>query len=202
MSNIRWQDEVTEAVRTLWAGDLSCAQIAAELNRRFGTSLNKNAIIGKARRLKLNHKPPSGQFRPGHEVRGVIGRGRLREIQKARREGRAKLGGTGETPRQRKNPLAILRRPADTLGMVDPTAPASLNIPLMELETFHCRYPSGEGAEATYCGHQHWNGLAYCEYHARRCYLPGSSLLGLRTARDRKRRHVADKVSTFAGAFA
>jgi GcrA cell cycle regulator len=50
-----WTEERTELLKQLWAKGLSCSQIAAELSG----DISRNAVIGKAHRLKLDRRAPS-----------------------------------------------------------------------------------------------------------------------------------------------
>lgn len=76
-----WTDDRISELRRLWDGGYSCSQIAAEM----GASLTRNAVIGKAHRLKLsshsrahnfngqsraiNPKPPGEPRKPGTRPR-------------------------------------------------------------------------------------------------------------------------------------
>jgi GcrA cell cycle regulator len=58
----------------------------------------------------------------------------------------------------------------------DLVVPISLNVSLVALNDQMCKWPIGDpGAEGFhFCGHRNFNGLPYCEYHARLAYQPVS----------------------------
>lgn len=63
---------VTEALSELWEQGKSATQIAEELSKRFGFIINKNAVIGKAHRHKLQSRQsvlPKTYIRPIRPVR-------------------------------------------------------------------------------------------------------------------------------------
>src|SRR5215475_13048400 len=60
-----WQNEATELLRQLWAQGMSASMIANELHKLFGMDVSRNAVIGKAHRMKLSpHKVTKFQARP------------------------------------------------------------------------------------------------------------------------------------------
>lgn len=52
MTDIGWTDARLDALKTLWKGGLSAAEIAAQL----GGGLTSNAVLGKVHRLKLEKR--------------------------------------------------------------------------------------------------------------------------------------------------
>lgn len=68
--NTKWSEDETELLRSLWAGGLSCSQIAIEINRRLRSSYTRNAVIGRACRLKLmGREAPHAPGKPKAERR-------------------------------------------------------------------------------------------------------------------------------------
>ena len=60
ISRDRWTDQIDDVVRKLIAEHSSASQVAAELNREFGTSFSRCAVLSRAKRRDL------GQF---HNIR-------------------------------------------------------------------------------------------------------------------------------------
>ena len=56
-----WTDEYVSELRQLWETGLSAAKIAVRLH----PGLSRNAVIGKARRLKLPARAPEAAPQPG-----------------------------------------------------------------------------------------------------------------------------------------
>jgi len=61
-----WTDEKIETLKSLWGKGLTASQIATEI----GDGISRNAVIGKAHRLKLSGRPspiqrsPTGKPKP------------------------------------------------------------------------------------------------------------------------------------------
>lgn len=112
-------------LRELWGTTLSAREIGKEFD------MSRNAIIGKARRLKLAHRAPTGAER----IKGGRKTKRKRIAKVPVREMRAFFGGR----------LLVEK--------VQP--PVTTGISIMELENHHCREIVGRGPDqlARYCGH-------------------------------------------------
>jgi len=59
-----WNDETIELLTELWTQGMSASLIADEVSKHTGTRVSRNAIIGKAHRLKLSPHVVSEQRRP------------------------------------------------------------------------------------------------------------------------------------------
>jgi GcrA cell cycle regulator len=91
------------------------------------------------------------------------GSGRTRAIQAARKS-LVKAGQT--TPKT----IAILGAAVNTLGM----EPKSLNVPLVALGEYQCRWPHGDPLTPRFgfCGHPTAIGKPYCPYHQALAWQP------------------------------
>ena len=123
--------------------------MAAEINKEFGTGFTRNALIGRASRIKLGKRL--------HKVNSKF------EKQTLPRKPRQP-----PKPRQRYVPeskrMMTIFESREVLEFqcaeVEP-----LNISLLDLQPSDCRWPYGEGQEILFCGHQKVDVSSYCFHH-------------------------------------
>ena len=130
-----WPEEHVAALQEYIAAG-SFQEIATMINVRFGTNYSRNAVLGKANRLKLksSHAREKSGKRPKQEKRRDI--------------------------RPRAAPP-----PSDQLNSRAIAAPlVPLGIGLLDLNDCDCRYPLGD-RPYTYCGHPKVWGKSYCAEH-------------------------------------
>lgn len=136
-----WTDERVTLLKELWGEGKTAAEIAKILG-----GVTRNAVIGKAHRLKLS--------------------GRVSPIQQNTRpetvENRAR-----ENVRQAK--AAVSREGASIRAVVPSDYIPGKGIKLVELRERHCRWPMGDPKDENFmfCGHDAVSGLPYCEHHAK-----------------------------------
>lgn len=137
-----WNQDRINRLTELWNQGLSASQIGDELK------ISRNAVIGKAFRLKLpSRKPrewPEGEARKPRKV----------------------------SIRMKRRPLLGPLTDPEPLPAAAPLPPkAGKPVDFEGLQNHHCRYiVSGDGEEVLYCGAKKQDGFPYCGYHARRCY--------------------------------
>ena len=137
-----WKDEHSAFLQELIEGKChSYAQIAAELNARFGTSHSRSSCIGRANRMGLSNNATKSEKHPGGRPRRESG---LRLVSVTRR------------PYIRKAPPPVL--------VCVPVEPR--NVSLLDLQPGECRYPYGEH-DYTFCGHPVFNRSSWCAPHWR-----------------------------------
>ena len=141
MGDFKWTAENETILRRLWDAGWTASQIAPEIP---GTT--RNAIVGKARRLNLASRAPTGW-------------GDVREKTKA-------------AQRQRE-PLVIPLRPISLPKAIQPENPDRL-LSLLELTDRTCRFPIGTPGQPDFgfCGKQTKSGSAYCEECHSKAYQP------------------------------
>jgi GcrA cell cycle regulator len=142
-----WAPEHCEALRDCLNLGMSFAEIAREINARFGTSYSRSAAIGRSKRMGLvAPKRPSQPPKPARSKADRVGKrsdppsNELLQAAPARAEP-VKLRCVGISPRL---------------------------ISLTELEPGDCRYPYGgdkENEPITFCGHPRLAGSSYCAPH-------------------------------------
>lgn len=149
MQSGSWTAEQSEALRKCVAAGMSFSEAARALNAEFGTALTRNAIIGRAKRMKIAAPAQSGgspQRKPPRPVTAVSRPDERRAEQRvaapsAQHAEPVKLRCVGIRPRL---------------------------VPLDELGTGDCRYPYGgdkEGEAIVFCGHPRFRGTSYCAPH-------------------------------------
>lgn len=141
-----WPDEHIERLKALHADGLTGSEIAVELNKEFGTTYSRNAIIGKCHRIgdrMASTAPRPGRARRRNKIFDVAG---------------------PSTCAQEVAPTAL------------PKARPKRACSLMDLTNDACRWPVGEpGAEDFYfCGGPAVGPLPYCAFHARMAYQPAT----------------------------
>ena len=147
-----WPSEHSDTLRDYFRKGMSYAEIARQINARFGTAYTRNAVIGRAKRLGLVvaewiASPSLAPYLPGEAP--VSPR-------------RAVLPNLNVPPKSAMKPAAHVK--LRCVG-VQPRL-----IQLVELEPADCRYPYGgdkDGEEIAFCGHPCQSGSSYCGPHAR-----------------------------------
>ncbi len=145
-----WAPEHCKALRDYLALGMSYAEIAREINAKFGTAYSRNAAIGRSKRMGLA-APERPCKRP--KTPGKIKSAKVRK----RREGKAAGPLQGAPVQQRAEPVKLR-----CVGV----SPRLLS--LTELEACDCRYPYGgdkENEPIVFCGHPNLAGSSYCAPH-------------------------------------
>lgn len=136
-----WTDDRVSLLKKLWGEGRTAAEIAKELG-----GVTRNAVIGKAHRLKLS--------------------GRVSPIQQNNKKPVERKVTERTSVVQSKSPAAalpekILKKPANTQLQS-----------LMDLKPRACRWPVGDPKDAHFgfCGEHAMAGLPYCAEHAKMAY--------------------------------
>ena len=126
------------------AAGLSFGQIADALNDEFGTTVTRNACVGKGRRLRLPPREKPAMLTS--EQRQAQSRMQRRRIKAEKR---------------------ILPPPPTYIPLPDPPRPPPDALTLIDLQHNDCRWiVHGEKTAALYCGRPKVRG-SYCFKHAR-----------------------------------
>jgi hypothetical protein len=145
-----WTDDEVKLLVQLWAEGFS----ASETARALQTKRSRNAIIGKLHRL--------GALVNARKT--LIVRNRAERIH----EPKPRRVTTGRTvflptpvPARTKAPVTVAAKPARAASAVE-----SLNVSLLELQTFQCRAVTDATRFAQrFCGHLRADGSQYCAAH-------------------------------------
>lgn len=155
-----WNDAATAMLKRLWKVGISCSAIAREL----GPGFSKNAVIGKAHRLKLPPKAP------------VMSKSQKRALGKeaaARIKANRPKNGKGQP-----KPQAIAARMAGPKFEIAPVPEEEMGtdvthlVGIMDLKARDCRWISGAPLNVHgYCGKRAQEDSSYCPEHHRRVYM-------------------------------
>jgi GcrA cell cycle regulator len=158
-SDTPWTDAKIARLTRLWAEGLATAEIGRRLN------LSKNAVVGKAHRLRLPERPSPVKPREGGQPRRIAP-----APPPGRRPGRPTLPG-----------LACLRRPLaaaapDPASLPGPDPQASPHgVPTQRRAAQPCCWPLGEPGSPRFrhCEAPATTGKPYCAAHCRLAYVRG-----------------------------
>jgi GcrA cell cycle regulator len=161
-----WTEQQIQMLKDMWGHGFSASDIAG----RLGGGLTRNAVIGKAHRLKLSaglaatRGTSSGGLRTPSQVSGMA------DIKSSRK-------------RVMLRPLPVLPTPSTTnvtkpiqresfRSPMDSTKPRSEGIAVTKAGDRHCRWPVGDprSPDFRFCGCNVHEGLPYCTDHARVAY--------------------------------
>lgn len=148
--NPDWTEAEVETLLNMRARGYSASQIGAAIGK------TRCAVLGKAKRLKLDRLTTS----PGR--RGIPLEQRKQPPKAVLKRHAVRLAPTF---------TAKLPTLVDVTAIVPLEAIPSRNIPLMQLDAYHCRYiTAGEGADARYCGCVTKAGKSWCAGHYSRVF--------------------------------
>ncbi len=141
-----WTDDRVELLSKLWGEGKTAAEIAKELG-----GVTRNAVIGKAHRLKLSN--------------------RVSPIQQNKKSASTPAKAKPKAANTSVAPVAApITRKAKKASMAVPT---DRDIkPLLEIGAYDCRWPYGDPNEDDFgfCGDKCMTGLPYCGEHAKLAY--------------------------------
>lgn len=165
----KWTDERVKLLKKLWGEGLSAHVIA---QRMLGSGLSRNAVLGKVHRMGLADRATTLRGKGPKRVRKTGKGWQANSKPKA-------TGGTNGAPRvQFGNPDNWSGEAKAVEPYVEPKE--ELVIPVAERKTLQaltdqcCRWPIGDPQKEDFhfCGKSKVTGLPYCEYHAKRAYVP------------------------------
>lgn len=145
-----WTDERVTLLRKLWVE----GKTAKEIAQLLGGGVTRNAVIGKAHRLKLSNRISPIQQNEKVKIR-------QKPADKTVLKSRKVIPLDLQQPR----PSSILA------AMPAPNAPKG-GLKMVDLREHHCRWPHGDPRDADFhfCGGLAVAALPYCEHHCRAAY--------------------------------
>ncbi|HKY94918.1 MAG TPA: GcrA family cell cycle regulator [Kiloniellales bacterium] len=156
---VTWTDDRIEQLRKLWDQGLS----ASAIGRQLGVS--KNAVVGKAHRLKLPARPSPIRkgARPPVRRMAVLPKPFAMPV---RRHHARPSQALAELTEKAEAPAAAAERPAAPPPLVQPTRRVARGIKA-------CLWPIGDPGEANFhfCGAEVVPGKSYCSEHCQRAYI-------------------------------
>lgn len=155
-----WTDDRVDVLKKLWGDGHTAAEIAKKLG-----GVTRNAVIGKAHRLKLSNRISPIQQNKKPANKNVA---RKKIIEKA--------------------PAPIAKSPA-IVAEKQPVITSENLHSLMDLKPRMCRWPSGDPKEENFgfCGDETISGIPYCEEHAKLAYQAATRNRILNTGKDAQR---------------
>ncbi len=140
-----WTDDRVSILKKLWGDGHTAAEIAKQLG-----GVTRNAVIGKAHRLKLSN--------------------RVSPIQQNKKPANKN---TQRKPveKPKVTPAAAVEKLAQP-PVAEESVPSGSSYSLMDLKPRMCRWPSGDPREEGFgfCGEKTISGIPYCEEHAKVAY--------------------------------
>ncbi|SDF88190.1 GcrA cell cycle regulator [Limimonas halophila] len=169
-----WTDERIDELTRLWQAGHS----ASDIGKRLGVS--KNAVVGKAHRLKLPSRPsPIKQGENGEEVQANGHAAAQNGQQGGTRGGQAAANGSGQ---QRKRSGNGARKGSGSGNGKEQWKAAANKVVSQRAQLEQrgqrtgCLWPFGDPSEPDFhfCGAQSLPGKPYCQEHAQRAYITRS----------------------------
>lgn len=163
-----WTEQQIQTLKKMWGNGFSASEIAKSL----GGGVTRNAVIGKAHRLKLSAGPASPRaVEPPSKTAGVV-MTTIKKVSKQRSSLRTlpSMPTADRTAAPRAATTVV--RTTETLLRPIEVAQRSEGIPVTKAGERHCRWPIGDprSPEFRFCGCDVHEGLPYCAHHARVAY--------------------------------
>ncbi len=167
-----WTDDRVDVLKKLWGDGHTAAEIAKKLG-----GVTRNAVIGKAHRLKLSNRISPIQQNKKPANKNVA---RKKIIEKA--------------------PAPIAKSP-NIVAEKQPAIASENLYSLMDLKPRMCRWPSGDPKEENFgfCGDETISGIPYCEEHAKLAYQAATRNRILNTGKDAQKLQNSDVTVKTAG---
>ncbi len=166
-----WTEQQIQTLKKMWGNGHSASDIAKYL----GGGITRNAVIGKAHRLKLSAGVAAARTmpEPPSKVNGVV----MASIKKI--SGNKKTAAAAPRTMMRTMPTStVVSEPALRPSLREPLPrpidmiKRSEGIPVTKAGERHCRWPIGDprSPDFRFCGCETVEGLPYCTEHARVAY--------------------------------
>lgn len=165
-----WTDEMVSLLKDLWPTGKDTREIA----NLIGGGKSRQAVIGKAYRLKLGEHPNAGEY-PGRPACG-IGRPRKARPKVERKAApRSNWVFSMKPNRKRTPPVEATEIAPEPKGRV-----TLLDLGPYRGDNSTCRWPTWDDAtpadDKRYCGRGTRVGAVYCSFHGGKGYQASSSL--------------------------
>lgn len=154
-----WSPPVVNALLRMVKTGFSSGQIAQRLNQDFGLSISRNAVIGKALRLKVQLKGKGRVYSSRHRADGAPKPRPPKSFPAKPRK-----------PRTYKMPHPIWSLPPDDKDLETYSLRLRYDDLLNSRRITQCRFMHGPDRYEVYCGNPTVAGSAWCERCFRRVY--------------------------------
>ena len=151
-------------LKDMWGHGYSASEIAKILG-----GLSRNAVIGKAHRLKLSTRPATGKIDGASVMRTAASASSVMPVAKVSQQRRVMLRPLPVVPTPTTvKPMLPVKDSFRSLDMIKRTE----GIAVTKAGDRHCRWPVGDprSPDFRFCGCNAHEGLPYCVDHARVAY--------------------------------
>ena len=158
-----WTDERVALLKKMWGDGKTAAEIAKEL----GEGVTRNAVIGKAHRLKL-----SGRASPIQSAKKTVKAASEQTNVKTKSSVKATAPAPKKPNPATSKPKAVSPAAQQSKKELEAIKNKGKRLPLSELTERMCRWPMGdpEDEDFGYCGCKSEVGMSYCEEHMQLAY--------------------------------
>jgi GcrA cell cycle regulator len=160
-----WTEQQIQMLKDMWGHGFSASDIAG----RLGSGLTRNAVIGKAHRLKLSAGIAASRGESHAPLRTTMPSSGMTDIKSSRKRVMLRPLPVLPTPSQ-----AVTTKPIQREAYRSPVdnAKRSEGIAVTKAGDRHCRWPVGDprSPDFRFCGCNVHEGLPYCTDHARVAY--------------------------------
>lgn len=155
-----WTDDRVNLLKKLWGEGKTAAEIAKALG-----GVTRNAVIGKAHRLKLSGRVSPIQQNKNNNEQIVSGEKKSAAASTSKIEPEKK-------PEKSAPPRKTVKVANQNTDVMRSITASGQKISLADLEGRMCRWPIGDPKEADFgfCGGASMSGLPYCTEHAKLAY--------------------------------
>lgn len=158
-----WTEQQVQTLKKMWGNGYSASDIAKNL----GGGVTRNAVIGKAHRLKLSASAAERNvLQPPSKTNGVA-------VTKIKKVSKKSVTLRSMPPvQQSTGESAVHIHQRKPLPRVSDVVKRTEGIPVTKAGEHHCRWPIGDprSPDFRFCGCQSVEGLPYCPDHARIAY--------------------------------
>ena len=158
-----WTETLVSEIAELWKTE-SAGSIASIINKRHGLNLTRNSVVGKIHRMGL----------------GVADKTAVPKPQREKKE------------KKERKPILKIIPGFKTLRIIESTMAGVAPLRCVPLDPMHlslddigrgqCRYPYGDNAPFTFCGHPKREASSYCTAHHFLCRTPAKNKKTTRAA--------------------
>ncbi|MGE0109193.1 MAG: GcrA family cell cycle regulator [Bdellovibrionales bacterium] len=158
-----WTEQQVQTLKKMWGNGYSASDIAKNL----GNGVTRNAVIGKAHRLKLSAGATVRSMpQPPSKNTGTP----ITKIKKV--SAKKCINFHSIAPVQQKTNELVERIQRQPLPRISDVVKRTEGIPVTKAGEHHCRWPIGDprSPDFRFCGCKTVDGLPYCVDHARIAY--------------------------------
>jgi GcrA cell cycle regulator len=161
-----WTEEQIQTLRKMWGNGYSASDIAKNL----GGGVTRNAVIGKAHRLKLSASAGISRTlpQPPNKTKGVA----VATIKKVSGSKKRAVLRSMPPVQQGASSMVPAVKPRTSVVRSIESSKRTEGIPVTKAGERHCRWPIGDprSPDFRFCGCESLDGLPYCADHARVAY--------------------------------